>query len=65
MRIVSLLASCTEIVCALGQEENLVGRSHECDYPSTVEKLPECSRPKIDITTSSLEIDRQVKAVVE
>ena len=33
MRIVSLIASATEIVGALGFEEQLVGRSHECDYP--------------------------------
>ena len=33
MRIVSLLASATEIVCSLGLEDHLVGRSHECDYP--------------------------------
>ena len=35
-RIVSLIASATEIVCALGFERELVGRSHECDYPSFV-----------------------------
>lgn len=64
MRIVSLLASCTEIVCALGQEHNLVGRSHECDYPVTVERLPTCSEPKIDVSARGGEIDRQVKAVV-
>ena len=32
-RIVSLIASATEIVCALGARERLVGRSHECDFP--------------------------------
>nr|MDP9471380.1 cobalamin-binding protein [Chloroflexota bacterium] len=31
-RVVSLIASSTEIVCALGCEDRLVGRSHECDY---------------------------------
>ncbi len=64
MKIVSLLASCTEIVCALGQESSLVGRSHECDYPASVEKLPACSEPKIDVAARGGEIDRQVKAVV-
>ena len=34
-RIVSLIASATEIVCALGRRERLVGRSHECDFPPT------------------------------
>ena len=64
MRIISLIASSTEIVCALGLQENLVGRSHECDYPSTVKSLPACSEPKIDIHTSAKEIDDQVKDVV-
>ena len=40
MRIVSLLPSATEIVCALGLREALVGVSHECDYPSEARKLP-------------------------
>ena len=43
MRIVSLLASATEMVCALGAGEMLVGRSHECDNPEWVRRLPACS----------------------
>ena len=39
-RIVSLLPSSTEIICALGCGEHLVGRSHECDYPAGVGDLP-------------------------
>ena len=39
-RIVSLIASATEIVCALGFADHLVGRSHECDYPVSVTRLP-------------------------
>jgi iron complex transport system substrate-binding protein len=46
-RIVSLLPSATEILCALGLESALVGRSHECDYPSTVRRLPVCTESKI------------------
>jgi len=42
MRIASLLPSATEIVCALGFRDALVGRSHECDYPLGVETLPSC-----------------------
>jgi iron complex transport system substrate-binding protein len=64
MKIVSLIASSTEIVCALGLEKNLVGRSHECDYPAAVAALPACSEPKINIHATSKEIDRQVKDVV-
>ena len=40
-RIVSLIASATEIVCALGARERLVGRSHESDFPPDVMALPE------------------------
>jgi iron complex transport system substrate-binding protein len=61
-RIVSLLSSATEIVCALGAESWLVGRSHECDFPQSIRSLPQCSRPLIDITGSSREIDQRVKS---
>ncbi len=61
MRIVSLLASATEIVCALGAEEMLVGRSHECDNPDWVRRLPSCSDPAFDVTVSSGEIDKEVR----
>ncbi|MBX5448677.1 cobalamin-binding protein [Thermogemmatispora sp.] len=61
MRIVSLLASATEMVAALGCTEQLVGRSHECDYPPEVQRLPALSRPVIDINTSSAGIDAQVR----
>lgn len=60
-RIVSLIASATEIVDALGQIESLVGRSHECDFPEAVQRLPVCTRPRIAIDADSREIDRQVK----
>jgi len=60
-RIVSLIASATEIVDALGQLDNLVGRSHECDYPERVKLLPVCTRPRIDVNADSREIDRAVK----
>jgi iron complex transport system substrate-binding protein len=61
MRIVSLLASATEIVCALGAGEMLVGRSHECDSPAWVRELPACSEPAFDVTVSSREIDEEVR----
>ncbi len=63
-RIVSLIASATEIVAALGFVNQLVGRSHECDYPPSVERLPACSEPKIDVKGSSREIDDRVKDVL-
>jgi len=65
MRIISLIASSTEIVCALGMEEFLVGRSHECDYPPSVVRLPVCTAPKFHVAAASAEIDRQVKEILE
>src|SRR5665213_2104163 len=59
--VVSLLASATEIVCALGAGEMLVGRSHECDNPSWVRRLPACSSPAFDVSVSSGEIDAEVR----
>src|SRR5580704_9611486 len=61
VRVVSLLASATEIVCALGAGEMLVGRSHECDNPSWVRRLPACSSPAFDVSVSSGEIDAEVR----
>jgi len=61
LRILSLLASATEIICALGYRDNLVGRSHECDYPASVLTLPQTTTPKIAIHTSSAAIDAAVK----
>ncbi|MBI3895998.1 MAG: cobalamin-binding protein [Acidobacteria bacterium] len=65
MRIVSLIASSTEITCALGMEEYLVGRSHECDYPPSVLGLPVCSEPKFPTNSKSSEIDECVKGLLE
>jgi iron complex transport system substrate-binding protein len=64
-RIISLLASSTEIVCALGFEASLVGRSHECDYPPSVRRLPVCTGPRFDVKGSSAEIDRRVKEALQ
>jgi iron complex transport system substrate-binding protein len=60
MRVVSLLASATEIVCALNEGGSLVGRSHECDNPPWVRSLPACSEPAFDISVSSRQIDAEV-----
>src|SRR5438045_2192042 len=64
-RVVSLIASATEIVCALGFEAQLVGRSHECDYPESVHSLPVCTEPKYDVGGPSADIDRRVKDTLE
>src|ERR1017187_8205013 len=63
-RIVTMIASATEIVCALGCERDLVARSHECDYPPGVQLLPVCTAPRFDVHGSSLEIDQRVKSLV-
>ena len=52
-RIVSFLPAGTEMVHALGAGSELVGRSHECDYPSSVTKLPVVSRPTLDLDEAS------------
>jgi iron complex transport system substrate-binding protein len=62
MRVASLLASATEVVCALGAGDMLVGRSHECDAPAWVTRLPALSAPTFDITGSSVAIDERVRA---
>jgi iron complex transport system substrate-binding protein len=60
-RIVSLIASATEIVHALGLGSEQVGRSHECDFPEEVRALPVCTSPSFPITGSSADIDARVK----
>lgn len=63
-RVVSLIASATETVVALGCEEWLVGRSHECDYPPSVRALPVCTSAKVDVEANGAEIDRQIKTLL-
>src|SRR6056297_3247244 len=58
--IISLIPSATEIVCALGQRDQLVGRSHECDFPNDITSLPVCCEPNLDINASSADINQQV-----
>jgi iron complex transport system substrate-binding protein len=61
LRIVSLIASASEIIHALGLTPYQVGRSHECDYPAEILPLPICTKPSFPITGNSPEIDRLVK----
>ncbi len=64
-RIVSLIASATEIVCELGFHDHLVGRSHECDFPESIRELPVCTEPKFNVEGSSREIDQRVKQTLQ
>jgi len=66
MKIVSLLPSATEIVCALGLEENLVGITHECDFPPSVAGKPHLTASRISHETmSSKEIDHAVRSQLD
>ena len=61
MKIVSLLPSATEIICAIGLEDELVGVTHECDYPRSVRALPKVTKTLIPTDASSAEIDALVR----
>ncbi|MBS0206137.1 MAG: cobalamin-binding protein [Planctomycetes bacterium] len=61
MKIVSLLPSATEIVCQLGLGDQLVGVTHECDYPSFVQQLPKVTKTLIPQGATSHEIDGLVR----
>lgn len=65
LRIASLLASATEILYGLGLGDRLVAVSHECDYPPDAAGKPRVTRTLIDADAPSLEIDRQVTAMVQ
>ena len=60
MRILSLLPSATEIVYALGLEDDLVGVTHECDWPPPARAKPAVSIPLVPVGTPPAEIDRLV-----
>jgi iron complex transport system substrate-binding protein len=61
LRIVTLLPAATEIVCALGLRDALVGRSHCCDFPADVEALPALTRARVDATLDSGALDAAVR----
>jgi len=63
-RIVSLLPSSTEILCALGLEASLVGISHACDYPPGLTALPRLTAPSRHTPGEGRVPDREVHAVV-
>jgi iron complex transport system substrate-binding protein len=63
LKIASLLPSATEILCALDLEKNLVGITHECDYPASVSEKPHLTASRISHETmSSAEIDHAVRS---
>ncbi|MDQ4122631.1 MAG: cobalamin-binding protein [Acidobacteriota bacterium] len=66
LRIASLLPSATEMVCALGLEKNLVGITHECDFPVSIQHLPHLTASRISHETmTSKEIDHTVRSQLD
>ena len=65
MRVVSLLPAGTEIVAAVGAAGHLVGISHECDYPPSVQGLPRVTTTPIDPRSSGAAIDAEVRRLRE
>jgi iron complex transport system substrate-binding protein len=64
-RVASLLPAATEIVCAVGAEADLVGISHECDFPEAVRSLPALTRARVHPVGTSRAIDREVRRVLQ
>src|SRR5688500_1375102 len=65
MRVISMIASSTEIICAFGCQHLLVGRSHECDFPESVKDLPVTTEIKFIADGTSYQIDERVKAILQ
>jgi iron complex transport system substrate-binding protein len=61
MRVITLLPAATEIVAALGGAGFLVGISHECDYPASVQGLPRVTATPVDIAAPGAAIDAAVR----
>ena len=64
MKIVSLVPSASEVICDLGLEKNLVGVSHECNYPKSLLKINTVTSSNIDSAKSQREIDKSVREKV-
>src|SRR3954447_16392088 len=64
LRVISLLPSATEIVCALGAAPALVGISHECDYPDAIRDRPVLTRSRLAAGGASRDIDTAVRDVI-
>ena len=63
--IVSLIPSGTEMVCALGCQAHLKGRSHECDFPNGIRELPICTAPNLSVDGTSQEIHERVSGILQ
>ncbi|MGB3642594.1 MAG: cobalamin-binding protein [Rivularia sp. (in: cyanobacteria)] len=65
IRIVSLIPSGTEILSALGLTDAIVGRSHECDFPSDIKNLPACTQARLNSNAASGEIHDKVNELLQ
>ena len=65
MRVMTLLPAATEMVAALGGADQLVGISHECDFPPTLGAIPRVTTTPIDPAAPSAAIDAEVRALRE
>ena len=61
MKIVSLVPSASEILCDLGLGKQLVGVSHECNFPSVLKNIQTVTSSNIDSSEAQIKIDTQVR----
>ena len=64
-KIVSLIPSGTEILAALGLADVIVGRSHECDFPSDIKNIPACTQARLNSNAASGEIHDRVNDLLQ
>ena len=65
MKIVTLIPSATEIVAFFGKKKEIIGKSHECDYPKDLSNIVKLTEPKIRVDGTSKEIHQQIEAILE
>ena len=64
-KIITLIPSATEIISFLGLESQLVGVSHECDFPEKVKSLKKLTKTDIKTNVSSYNIHLQIEKILE
>ncbi len=65
LRIISLIPSATEILAALGLTDDIVGRSHECDYPPEIQDRPVCTQARLNSNAPSANIHHSVNELLQ